>query len=48
MILFNNLAYQTNLYSTQQTGKSNCVTQSEIEQFIGINMHMGVIKMTNY
>ena len=40
------LAYYTNLYSTQQTGKET--TCQEIETFFGIQMTMTIVKMSQY
>ena len=42
------LAYHTNLYSTQQTGKSTETTHQEIETFFGIQMTMTIVKMSKY
>ena len=43
-----NLVEQTNLYSVQQEGKSVSTTKEQIEQLIGIQMKMGVMKAPNY
>ena len=42
------LVDQTNLYSTQLSGKSINTSCDEIEQFLGIQMLMGFVKMPNY
>ena len=42
------LAYHTNLYSTQQTGKSIETTRQEIETFFSIQMTMAIVKMSQY
>lgn len=39
---------QTNLYSTQETGKAMKVTTGDIKDFIGINLLMGIIKLPAY
>ena len=39
---------QTNLYSTQTTGRSIDTTNLEIEQFIGILLTMGILKYSQY
>ena len=39
---------ETNLYSVQQTGKSIATTKNEIEQFIGIQIRMSIVRMTVY
>ena len=43
-----NLVEQTNLYSVQQEGKGVSTTKEQIEQLIGIQMKMGVMKAPNY
>ena len=42
------LAYHTNLYCTQQTGKSIETTGRKIETFFGIQMTMTIVKMSQY
>ena len=42
------LAYHTNLYSTQQTGKSIETTHQETETFFSIQMTMAIVKMSQY
>ena len=42
------LAYHTNLYSTQRTGKSVEATRQEIETFSSIQMTMTIVKMSQY
>ena len=42
------LVYQSDLYSVQQTGASINLTRSELEQFLGIQMRMSVVKMPSY
>ena len=42
------LVEQTNLYSVQKTGKSINTTKDEMEQFIGIQMKMSIVKMPRY
>lgn len=44
----NQLVEQTNLYSVQKTGKSIHTTMAEIEQLIGMQMQMGIVKMPKY
>ena len=39
------LAYQTNLYSTQNTGSSIDITEKDIEKFMGVYFRMGLVKM---
>ena len=46
--LNNLISNQTNLYSVQKTGKSICTTSDEIEQLIGIQMCMSVIKLPSF
>lgn len=41
------LAHQTNLYSVQVSGSSIATSKQEIEQLIGIQMRMGIVKMPN-
>ena len=40
--------YQSNLYSVQQTRSSINLTKSELEQVLGIQMRMSVVKMPSY
>ena len=42
------LAYHTNLYSTQQTGKSIETTRQEIETLFGTQITMTIVKMSQY
>lgn len=42
------LAYQTNLYSTQQTGVSIKTTQKEIDKFFGMQIPIAIAKMNQY
>ena len=46
--MINNLTYQTNLYSVEKTGSSLNVTADEIEQFIGIHIMTGIVKVPSY
>ena len=46
--LFTLLAEQTNLYSMQKSCKSIQTTKNEIEQFIGIQMFMSIVKLPAY
>ena len=46
--LINLLAEQTNLYSTQKTGFSVNTNKDEIEQFLEINITMGIIQLPSY
>ena len=39
---------QTNLYSSLVSGKSINTNVKEMEQFLGIQMLMGIVKMPNY
>ena len=43
-----NLCEQTNLYSVQKSGKSICTTTDEIEQLLGIQIRMALVKMPRY
>ncbi|XP_050035995.1 piggyBac transposable element-derived protein 3-like [Dermacentor andersoni] len=43
--MMNAVVRETNLYSTQTTGKSLDVTESELEQFVGLNLLMGLVQM---
>ncbi len=42
------LVEQTNLYSVQKTGRNIGTSKNEMEQFIGIQMKMGIVKMPRY
>ena len=42
------LVNETNLYSVQKSGTSIIVTKDEMEQFLGIQMMMGIVKMPRY
>ena len=44
----NQLVDQTNLYSVQKTGFSIQTNKEEIEQLIGIQMRMGIVRMRRY
>ena len=46
--MINNLKHQTNLYSVEKTGSSLNVTADEIEQFIGIHIMTGIVKVPSY
>ena len=46
--MINNLKHQTNLYSVEKTGSSLNVTANEIEQFIGIHIMTGIVKVPSY
>ena len=46
--LIDQIVEETNLYSVQQTGKSIATTKNEIEQFIGIQIRMSIVRMTVY
>ena len=39
---------QTNLYSTQMTGRSINTNKDEMEQFLGMHMKMGIVYMPSY
>lgn len=41
------IAEETNLYSVQKNGKSVCTNAQEIEQILGMYMHMGLVQMPN-
>ena len=43
--MLNNLVEQTNIYSAQKYGHSINTTKKELEQMIGINFYMGLIRM---
>ena len=42
------VAEQTNLYSTQRSGRCISTTKNEIEQLIGMQMKMGIIQLPSY
>ena len=42
------VAEQTNLYSTQRSGRSIKTTKNEIEQLLGMQMKMGIIQLPSY
>ena len=42
------ISEQTNLYSVQQSGKSINTTPKEIEQLIGVQMQMSIVKLSCY
>ena len=42
------ISEQTNLYSVQQFGKSINTTPKEIEQLIGVQMQMSIVKLPRY
>lgn len=46
--LFDQIVGQTNLYSVQKSGKSVQVSRSELEQYFGILLMMGLIKLPQY
>ena len=46
--LFEKTTEETNLYSTQVSGKSINTTAKEIEQFIGIFLMMGIVKYSQF
>lgn len=39
---------QTNLYSTQATGKSISLSENELQDFLAIHILMGIVKMPSY
>ncbi|KAL1482965.1 hypothetical protein MTO96_033454 [Rhipicephalus appendiculatus] len=43
--MMNAVVRETNLYSTQTTGKSLNVTESELDQFVGLYLLMGLVQM---
>lgn len=45
---FQNFADQTNLYSVQTTGNCAKTTAKEMEQFVGIHVISGIVKMPSY
>ncbi|CAH0725058.1 unnamed protein product, partial [Brenthis ino] len=42
------ICYQSNLYSTQSTGRSVDMTKEEYENFLGIDMLMSIVGMPSY
>lgn len=46
--LISEIADQTNLYSVQKTGKSVKTNPKEIEQFLGMQILSGIVKMPSY
>ena len=46
--LYDIIAYQSNLYSTQTTGRSIDTKNLVIEQFIDILLSMGILKYPQY
>ena len=46
--LISHIADQSNLYAVQQTGRSHNTNSNEIEQYIGILLMMGIIKLPQY
>ena len=42
------ISEQTNLYSVQQSGNSINTTPKEIEQHIGVQMQMSIVKLPRY
>ena len=46
--LYNKIAYQSHLYSTQTTGRSTDTKNLVIEQFIDILLSMGILKYPQY
>ena len=46
--LISHIAHQSNLYATQQAGKSQSTNSNEIEQYIGLLLMMGIIKLLQY
>ena len=46
--LISHISYQTNLYSMEKTGKSVNTNEDEIEQFLGIHILSGIVKMPSY
>ncbi|XP_067940611.1 piggyBac transposable element-derived protein 3-like [Watersipora subatra] len=45
--MLNNVVVNTNLYSVQKNGKSVNTSLKEVEQFIGMFFHMGLIRMNS-
>ena len=43
-----NLVEQTNLYSVQEQGKNISTCAKEIEQFLGMHILMGIMKLPDY
>ena len=46
--LISHIAHQSNLYATQKAGKSHSTNSNEIEQYLGILLMMGIIKLPQY
>lgn len=46
--IFDHLSKQTNLYTMQQTGVPINTTANEMEQFVGIHILSGIVKMPSY
>ena len=46
--IMNMVVIQTNLYSVQKSGSSINTTKEDIEQFIGIQMLMSIVKLPRY
>lgn len=46
--LLEHLVYQTNLYAQQQEKPFVPVTKDEMNTFLGINLHMGIVKLPAY
>lgn len=46
--IISHIADQSNLYAVQTTGRSHNTNSNEIEQYIGILLMMGVIKLPQY
>ena len=46
--MYDIIAYQSNLYSTETTGRSIDTTNIEIEQFISILLTMDILKYPQY
>ena len=45
--MLSNMAYQTNLYTTQKNVKSINTDAKELEQLTGVYLRMGLVKMPN-
>ena len=43
-----NFVEQTNLYSVQEQGKNISTCAKEIEQFLGVHILMGIMKLPDY
>lgn len=46
--LIDDICNNTNLYSVQETGKSIKVTREELQDFLAINILMGIVVMPSY